>query len=61
MPQAAPRGSYKGTLAQKNAYERSKVPKELCKRDSRIDCMIFDEVILDDLDEELPKTVSKVS
>jgi len=23
--------------------------------------MIFDEVILDDLDEELPKTVSKVS
>ncbi len=31
------------------------------QRDSRINFMIFDEVILDDLDEELPKTVSKVS
>jgi|TARA_R100000084_G_C4612776_1_gene129001 hypothetical protein len=29
--EAAPRGSYKGTLAQKNAYERSKVPNQLCK------------------------------
>ena len=29
--QSAPRGSSQGTLGQKNAFERSKVPYELCK------------------------------